>query len=315
MSAAVDPNRRRSDIDAAVRLVRQQGLVAAQLPIAARFLPGGSIGVVVLVTAGDGRQWVVKRVPGSRSSLLPAEAEGLQALGASSAVAVPVVHYVGGGSLIMDALGSTSVDSPAFWQRLGEDIAAMQAATTGERHGWPHDNWLGGLSQRNGWDADGCRFFAENRVQRFLSEPRVRQTLSAADLEAIERLCRRLPDLVPPAAPVLLHGDLWRDNVLAGPTGRPTLIDPAVWYGWAEVDISMLWMSPRPAASDHFFAAWEAIARPEPGWTKRAPLLHIREMLSVLAQFGDENGDGDRLRAVIKPFRRRSSTRPPNAAR
>ena len=84
------------------------------------------------------------------------------------------------------------------------------------------------------------------------------------------------------------------------------MIDPAVWYGWPEVDISMLWLSPRPSASGRFFETWEAIARPEPGWTGRAPLLHVWEMLSVLAQFGDENGTADRLRAVLTPFRPRA---------
>lgn len=112
--------------------------------------------------------------------------------------------------------------------------------------------------------------------------------------------------MIPATPPVLVHGDLWRDNILAGPAGRPALIDPAVWYGWPEVDISMLWLSPRPAASRHFFETWEAIARPEPGWTGRAPLLHVREMLSVLAQRGGENGTADRLRAVLAPFRRRT---------
>lgn len=83
-------------------------------------------------------------------------------------------------------------------------------------------------------------------------------------------------------------------------------IDPAVWYGWPEVDISMMWLSPRPSASDRFFSTWEAIVSPKPGWTDRAPLLHVREMLSVLAQFGDDNGTADRLQAVIMPFRRRA---------
>jgi fructosamine-3-kinase len=292
-------------MDAAIRLVRQRGLLDAEVPIEAKSLPGGSIGVVVLVTSGDGRQWVVKQVPGSRPSMLPDEAEGLQALGATATVAVPFVHYVGRGLLLMEALGMTLEDSTAFWQRLGEDIAALQASTRAEQHGWSHDNWLGGLPQRNTWDADGHRFFAEHRVQRFLEEPKVRETLTAGDVKAVERFCQRLPDLIPPTAPVLLHGDLWRDNVLAGLAGRPTLIDPAVWYGWAEVDISMMWLSPRPAASDRFFSTWEAIARPEPGWTERAPLLHVREMLSVLAQFGNENGTADRLRTVLTPFRRR----------
>jgi fructosamine-3-kinase len=104
----------------------------------------------------------------------------------------------------------------------------------------------------------------------------------------------------------LLHGDLWRDNVIAGSFGRPTLIDPAVWYGWPEVDVSLMWLLPRPAASDRFFSTWEAIVHPEPGWADRAPLLHVREMLSVLPQFGDLNGTADRLRAVLMPFRRRA---------
>jgi fructosamine-3-kinase len=306
MSAANGPDRMRSHIDAAIRVVRQQGLVDARVPIEASFLPGGSIAMVVLVTSGDGQQWVVKQVPGSRPSMLPAEAEGLRALGASVTVAVPFVHYADCRSLIMEPLRPTLENSTAFWQRLGEDIAGMQESTRVEKHGWSHDNWLGGLPQRNTWDADGHRFFAEHRVQRYLEEPKVRQTLSARDLKAAERFCYRLPDLMPAAAPVLLHGDLWRDNILAGPTGRPTLIDPAVWYGWPEIDISMLWLTPRPSASDRFFETWEEIVRPEPGWTDRAPLLHIREMLSVLAQFGDQNGAADRLRAVLAPFRPRA---------
>lgn len=71
---------------------------------------------------------MVKRVPGSPPSLLAAEAEGLLALGASGAVAVPRVHHQGDG-LIMQALGTRPDDSLAFWQRLGEDIAALHAAT------------------------------------------------------------------------------------------------------------------------------------------------------------------------------------------
>ncbi len=276
--------------------------------------------MVVLVTSRGSRQWVVKRVAESLPSLLAAEAEGLEALGASGAVAVPRVHYVGDDTLIMQRLEAGLYDNPAFWQRLGEDVAALQAATGAERHGWPHDNWLGRLPQRNGWDADGYRFFAEHRVLRFLPEPRVRQALSAADLRAAERFCLLLPELIPATAPVLLHGDLWQDNVLSGSAGRPTLIDPAVCYGWAEVDVSMLWLSPRPAASDEFFNTWQEIARPEPGWAARAPLLHVREMLSVLAQNGDVRS-ADRLRSVLAPFRRRdpirrrdSSRLPPSAS-
>ncbi|MEQ7129325.1 fructosamine kinase family protein [Actinopolymorpha sp. B11F2] len=268
--------------------------------------------------ARDGRQWVVKQIPGLPASALAAEVEGLTALGASGTVAVPRVHHQGDDAIVMDALHPSDGDSPTFWQRLGQDIAGLHAATRTDRHGWRDDNWLGGLPQHNGWEADGHTFFVERRVLRFLDEPRVRQVLSAADLQAIEHFGRRLPDLVPVMPAVLLHGDLGQHNVLADRTGRPTLIDPAVSYGWAELDISIFWMSSadqRPSAVERFFAAWQEAAAPEPGWKERAPLLSIPAELSILAEFGDVWGTADHLRAIVAPFRRQAPAIPANVDR
>ncbi|MEQ7011366.1 fructosamine kinase family protein [Actinopolymorpha sp. B17G11] len=302
-------------LDAAVLLLRRQGMIAEGESVTSRRLSGGTIAQVVLVAARDGRRWVVKHIPGLPASALAAEVEGLSALGASGTVAVPRVHHQGDDAIVMEALHPADGDSPTFWQRLGQDIAGLHAATRTDRHGWRDDNWLGGLPQHNGWEADGHRFFVERRVLRFLGEPRVRQVLSAADRQAIEHFCRRLPDLVPVMPAVLLHGDLGQHNVLAGPTGRPTLIDPAVCYGWAELDISIFWMSSsgqRSSAVDRFFAAWQEAAAPEPGWKERAPLLSIPAELSVLAEFGDVWGTADHLRATVAPFRRQAQAIPAN---
>lgn len=38
--------------------------------------------------------------------------------------------------------------------------------------------------------------------------------------------------------PACLHGDLWRENILADAEGEPSLIDPAVSYTWPEMDLS-----------------------------------------------------------------------------
>lgn len=39
--------------------------------------------------------------------------------------------------------------------------------------------------------------------------------------------------------PALVHGDLWSGNAFADPSGRPVLIDPAVYLGDGEVDLAM----------------------------------------------------------------------------
>ena len=83
-------------------------------------------------------------------------------------------------------------------------------------------NYLGRLVQRNTWTDDGHAFFAEQRVLRYLDEPRSTEALTATDRSRVEHLAARLPALVPDQPASLLHGDLWWANVIgpAEPGGR-----------------------------------------------------------------------------------------------
>lgn len=81
------------------------------------------------------------------------------------------------------------------------------------------------------------------------------------------------------------------------------LIDPAVSYTWPEVDISMLWCSPRPTASERFFAVYAQLAPLDDGWQDRMPLLHLRELLSSIAHGDNVRSAAADVRQVIAPFR------------
>lgn len=293
-------------IRAAVQLVRRLTGTARSAPLDGVLLPGASIGVCVLVTAAAGGDWVVKSVPGEPAALIAAEAEGLAALAATGTVAVPDVLHVADGSIVMSALRPGRADDPAFWDRLAVDISDLQAATTQQRHGWPADNWLGRGRQRNGWDTDGHRFYAECRLLHYLTEPLVRDALDAPDLAALQRLADRLPELLPAAPAVLQHGDLWSGNVLAAADGRPALIDPSVSYGWAEADVSWLRVAGPTAAVERFFDVWAERTRPEPGWRDRVPLFTVRNLLGVIAQHGDRGGLRRHVSAILAPFRPRA---------
>jgi len=63
----------------------------------------------------------------------------------------------------------------------------------------------------------------------------------------------------------------------------------------------MLWCCPRPAASDRFFDVYQDINPSPPGWTGRMPLLHLRELLSALANVG-QDARIDRIRDILGPF-------------
>lgn len=206
--------------------------------------------------------------------------------------------------LILTAMHPRGTDE-AFWERAGHMLARVHVTAVGNRFGWHQDGWLGRLRQDNTWTDDGYDFFARRRILRWLSEPLVEAAFDARDRSALERLCAALPELVPVQPPVLNHGDLWTENMVATSTGDPVFIDPAVSYTWAESDLSLVWSAPRPAASERFFKAYAEINPMHDGWQARMPVLHLRELLSVIAHDDDDWGAVTAVREVIAPFYRR----------
>jgi fructosamine-3-kinase len=272
-----------------------------------RRLSGGVIAEVWLISYADGSSIVGKTLTGAPTDLFAIEAEGLAALRATGQLHTPQVLGVTQDLMLLEAL-SARQDSPSAWERFARDLAAAHRDTVHDRFGWHRDGYLGRLRQVNTWTASSHEFFAEHRLLRYLREPAAWHALDASDRRALERLCDRLPQLIPVMPAVLTHGDLWAANLLSR-DGRITVIDPAVSYAWAEIDLSMLWSCPRPPASERFFTAYQELNPSPAGWIDRMPILNLRELLSVVAHFGTEAASTiQRIRQVLAPFNR-SNTR------
>ncbi|MFD6423326.1 fructosamine kinase family protein [Streptomyces sp. NPDC060198] len=264
---------------------------------------GGAVAIAGLVTLEDDSQVFAKTLLGPDRDVFPVEAVGLTELRETGGVATPEVLCASPHLLVLEKMQPRR-DDERFWERLAHTVAALHTTTTAERFGWHRPGWLGRLRQDNTWDTDGHTFFGERRILRWLEEPLVEAAFDASERQALERLCAALPELVPNRPPCLTHGDLWQENIVATADGTPVLIDPAVSYNWPEVDLSMLWCSPRPPASDRFFAVYEEITGIDEGWRERMDLFHLRELLGVIAHDDDGWGAAEAIRKTIAPFRR-----------
>ncbi|WP_377273333.1 fructosamine kinase family protein [Peterkaempfera sp. SMS 1(5)a] len=264
---------------------------------------GGMAAVAGIATRRQGPSVFVKAFRETPSDgLFAAEAEGLRVLSELGGATTPEVVLAGRDVLVLSVLQPRPTQED-FWEQLAHTLARLHTTTVHDRFGWSRDNWLGSYRQDNTWDTDGHAFFARSRLLRWLPEPRVRAALDERDRRALERLCERLPELLPSRPACLTHGDLWAHNILATRDGQPALIDPAVSYMWADVDLAHLWSSPHPPEAARFFARYAELTGLDDDWPARMPIIQLRQHLAVIAQFEHDWGAADQVRATLKPFR------------
>lgn len=267
---------------------------------------GGLAALAGIATRRDAAPVFVKAFADAPADdVFAAEAEGLAALRELGGMAAPEVILADRELLVLSVLRPRP-RSETFWEEFAYALARLHTSTIHPRFGWHRDNWLGRCRQINTWHDDGFAFFAQHRLLRWLDRPRVTAALDREDRTALERLCDRLPDLLPDRPACLTHGDLWAQNVLATPDGRPALIDPAVSYMWAEVDLAHVWSTSPPPEARRFFDVYAELTGLDRDWPTRMPIIQLRQHLAVLAQFDDDWGAGDQIRVTLAPFRRRT---------
>ncbi|MEU8168818.1 fructosamine kinase family protein [Micromonospora sp. NPDC049004] len=273
--------------------------------VAVEPVTGGLAALAGIATRRDAPQVFVKAfAEAPADDVFVAEADGLAALRELGGVATPEVLLADRELLVLSML-EPRPRSEVFWEQFAHVLAHLHTSTTHPRFGWHHDNWLGRRRQINTWSDDGYAFFAQHRLLRWLGQPRVEAALDAGERAALERLCHRLPDLLPDRPACLTHGDLWAQNILATPDGQPALIDPAVSYMWAEVDLAHVWSTSPPPEARRMFDVYADLTSLDSGWQARMPIVQLRQHLAVLAQFDDDWGAADQIRAVLAPFRKR----------
>ncbi|MBX3065349.1 MAG: fructosamine kinase family protein [Anaerolineae bacterium] len=260
---------------------------------------GGHINSAYRISTSSKVSFILKQNASAPPRLFECEAAGLEML-TQAGMRTPNVWAVGVNFLLLEDLGSQGEREPD-WEQFGRAIA-HQHLHTNDRFGLAYDNYLGPLPQINTQTSDGWEFFGQHRVLRYLPEPRVEQTLTTADRQRVEQLVKRLPNLIPEQPVCLLHGDLWHTNMLVDANGVPSLIDPAVNYGWAEADLSMTRQYGDGKVPRRFYDAYNEVNPLVAGWWDRLELLYIRQIMAVIAFFGNQYNTVQELRDLLDKF-------------
>lgn len=250
-------------------------------------LAGGSISHTerLETTAGC---FVLKTHTAPPAGFFRAEALGLAALRASGTpLTIPQViacEDTAPSFLVIEFL-SEGRRQPDFDEQLGQGLAALHRATA-LQYGFAEDNYCGATRQPNAWRGAWLDFYAEARLGHLLGLASRAGLLTTGEAGRVERLIERLGDWLsePAEGPALIHGDLWSGNLHTDPSGRPALIDPAVYYGHPEAELGMMMLF--GGFSARTFDAYDEACALEPGWRERSPLYQLYHLMNHLNLFG-----------------------------
>ncbi len=264
--------------------------------VAAHSVGGGCINNGARLQTSSGKSLFLKTNSHNPVDMFEREAEGLRALAVPGAPRLPRPYLFATNFLLMEDLSPAS-PCAAYWGTFAHQLAALHNHI-GTSFGFHHDNYIGSTPQPNTAEKDGYAFFANQRLG-FQARLAFRHgLLEKEDMQRVEKLIARLPDLVPVQPPSLIHGDLWGGNAMTDESGQPALIDPAAHYGWAEAELGMtVLFGGFPA---HFYHAYQEVHPLAPAWEERLPLYNLYHVLNHLNLFG--SGYLNQARSILRRY-------------
>ena len=245
-------------------------------------LGGGCIGEATKITTQSGETYFLKSY--QQEDMAQAEAKGLELLTGKSSLTIPKVITVTDTELVLSFI-SQGIPPVTSQELLGRGIAELHRHSA-PQYGLEYDNFIGATPQKNKQYTSWSAFYLEQRLGYQLQLTHTNGHLTP-ELQLLYE--KALPNIIEhlmesEERPALLHGDLWRGNVLFDEVGAPVLIDPAAYYGHREAELAMTKLFGDFDAS--FYGAYQESYPLLPGWQEREDLYKLYHILNHLNLFG-----------------------------
>lgn len=262
------------------------GTVALEQALGSRImrmapLGGGCIADVARADLADGRRIVVKR-----GKDLAIEAWMLRWLANHAHAPVPAVRHATDDILAMDFVeGDSGTLSDGAQAHLGEIVAELHAISA-DTFGFERDTVIGGLRQSNPRETSWRNFFRDHRLLAMAGAALASKRLPPRTMGRIETLAARLDRWIDDTAtPSLIHGDLWGGNILSHGDRITGLIDPALYFADAEIELAFMTLFGSVDAA--FFRSYGERRPLRPGFFEtRRDLYNLYPLLVHVRLFG-----------------------------
>ena len=259
-------------------------------------LSENSVATIDLETLPDGTRQIVKR--SGDPFVLEAEETMLEHL--RPHLQVPKVLERTRDRLVMEYIPNDNACNRSCEEAIADALARLHGVTAAGVFGFASDTTIGPFRQRNRPRIRWVDFYREMRVLDFAAKAFDEGKIDNSLLLRIEKLAADFEQfLTEPEHSSLLHGDIWRGNVLTENNRLAAFIDPACYYGHFEMELAFIGMF--DTFGEAFYARYNT-HRPirEGFFDARAPLYRIFPYLVHIRAFGGGYVSG--LERILERF-------------
>jgi fructosamine-3-kinase len=229
----------------------------------------------------------IKLNKSSHLDMFKTEFSGLELLAGANEIDVPTPISNGiesGQAYLLTSFVDSCQRKDDFWIDFGQSLARLHKKHQNNQYGLSYDNYIGRLDQYNNFHNEWIPFFISQRLEVQLKLAYDNGYVDRTYLECFRRFCIVLPEILPEEPPSLLHGDLWSGNFMTGEKGQPVVIDPAVYYGNREIELSFTRMFGGFDAL--FYRTYHDIFPLAPGFDDRVEIYNLYPHLVHVNMFG-----------------------------
>jgi fructosamine-3-kinase len=260
---------------------------------------GGDINETFVLSTSSGK-FFLKVNSRTYQDMFEKEFNGLQALQQADTIHIPQPILDGSFNstifLIMEYL-EKGTPSNNFWEKFAKGLAGVHRKTQSQ-FGFKENNYIGSLAQQNNLTDDWPDFYTTQRIMPLVMQAYAQNKCTKEDVLKAERLCNRFSKLFPKEQPALLHGDLWSGNFMVNDKGEAVIYDPAVYFGYREMDIAMTFLF--GGFDKSFYGHYNEIFPLQKGWEERISLCQLYPLLVHSILFGGHYYSG--VMNIIRSF-------------
>lgn len=226
---------------------------------------------------------------------------GLKILKEAGEISVPEPLHsgsIGGKAYLLTEFVNSSGKKYDFWIGFGTSLARLHKNHLHTAYGLDHDNYIGRLPQKNDFKDNWLDFFIRMRLEKQIMLAVENKLIDVSFAEKFRKLYKVFPGILLDEPPSLLHGDLWSGNYMTGKDGMAVLIDPAVYYGNREIELSFTHMF--GGFDPEFYRSYHSEFPLSNGFEDRIDIYNLYPSLVHTNLFGTSYLDG--VNRVIRKF-------------